>query len=180
MVGSMPLYQANPSEIRKSLVVHGAITLALGKVIHVALANRDFSAVLLQAWKQALVEGHAWVLLLQLLLLLLFRLGVTLRLLLRSSLVLVTTVAATTAHHGADGLVTDFGAGSESHTGSNGAHETTTAAEHATGLLLGSSRVGSGWSLGGSGWCSRWPAGAAREKAASAATSWSWTWTSSA
>ncbi len=45
----MPLYQANPREISKSLVVHGGIALALGKVIHVALANGDISTVLLQA-----------------------------------------------------------------------------------------------------------------------------------
>ncbi len=83
------------------------------------------------------------------------RLGVTLRLLLLlGSLVLMTAVATTTAHHGSDTLVSDLRTSSESHTGCHGAHETT-AAHHAASLLLGSSRVGSGWSLGGSGWCSR-------------------------
>ena len=129
----------------------------MAKHVHIALAHVDFSAVLVVARKQILIEAHAWVLLHLLLLHLLLGLVIAAHLLglsLRWGLLTMATVTGATAHEPTDGLVTDLGASSESHTCSYGAHKTT-AAEHATALLLGSSWVGPGWSLRGSGWGSR-------------------------
>ena len=159
---------------RTSLVgPKGLVTLTLVEHVHVVLADSDLASVLLQAGEQVLVEAHAGVLLLLLLLgrhLLLLGVVHGGSLLLLSGLG-VTTFAAATAHHGTDTLTGDLGASTECGTLGHGAHEATAATEH-TGTLLRSGLVGLG--CGSLGRASRSSGSscraATREEAATAAS----------
>ena len=109
------------------------VLLALIKLVHVGVAH--FTAVLLNAGHQLLLEAIAGTLVLLPVssrLLLLGVLGLLLLLLLSGGLVVATTttMATTATHHGANGLVTDLAAGTESHTRDHSAHKTTTAEAH--------------------------------------------------
>ena len=90
------------------------VTLALAKHVHVVLAVTDFTSVGLEALDQSLVKAHAWVLHGGHLLVSTLAVGLRLSVLLGSGLHLLLlgrlggTMAAATAHHCANTLVSDF------------------------------------------------------------------------
>ena len=103
--------------VEDSLVVAAifGVRFALVEHVHVVLADGDLTLVLLEASQQALVERHAWVLIL-LLLSSCLALRVVHLLLLMLLLSGLRVAARAAAHHGADSLVTDLRTGTESGT----------------------------------------------------------------
>ena len=101
--------------VEDSLVVAAifGVRFALVEHVHVVLADGDLTLVLLEASQQALVERHAWVLILLSSCLALRVVHLLLLMLLLSGL---RVAARAAAHHGADSLVTDLRTGTESGT----------------------------------------------------------------
>ena len=132
------------NDLGRSLVSPEVVALALREHVHVILAERDLVAIGLQAVQEVLVEAHARVLLLNLLLLGVcwlsvggFLLGGGLGL-----LRLAAVTAAATSEQSADALMGDFRACTEGHTRRHGLHEAT--AHHASSLGLRGVSLGCG------------------------------------